>query len=216
MAATPTEFLTSLDEFKPLACIFNSISWSVNPKRSKDNNGYVKCASVQQAEKIGAITECWECLITGKKTPIATAMSLTLHRVTGSREATTLYHHTGMGRSHTDVRFLTNTWPNFGDYKIPKKKRKSPKSFPEFTDKYLNSSLLDDPLSRDIAWVLVAYLGKTVLQKIDQPASIDDLQDTGSWTAFMKDTASAETFKCKLEYFPVVPFPPSGYDSSTS
>ena len=39
--------------------------------------------------------------------------------------------------------------------------------------------------------------------------SIDEIKDTGSWTAFMKDTASAETIKCKLEYFPVVPFPPS-------
>ena len=31
---TPGEFLSVLDEFKPLACIFNSISWSVNPHMS--------------------------------------------------------------------------------------------------------------------------------------------------------------------------------------
>ena len=230
---TPDEFLSVLDEFKPLACIFNSISWSVNPQIAKDKNGYVKCASIEQAETIAAITECWERLITKKKTATASAMSLTLHRLTGSREATTLYHHAGMGISYTDVRCLTNTWgksislshkkilppgfkkhrsvhvtfdnsdgkqqtltgdhtthhttgtifqvryagealdddgeltsgnkripdednpeeTDFRDYTIPKK-RKSPKSFPEFTDKYSNSKLLEDSLYRDVAWAL--------------------------------------------------------------
>ena len=39
--------------------------------------------------------------------------------------------------------------------------------------------------------------------------SSEEILDTSSWTAFIKYTASAETVKCKLEYFPVVPFLPS-------
>ena len=38
------------------------------------------------------------------------ALSLTLHRITGSKEATTFLHRCGMGISNTDIRFLTNTW----------------------------------------------------------------------------------------------------------
>ena len=37
-------------------------------------------------------------------------MSLCLHRVTGSKEATQMYHHAGFGSSYTDVRTLTKTW----------------------------------------------------------------------------------------------------------
>ena len=215
-------------------------------------------------------------------------MSLTLHRLTGSREGATLYHHAGMGISYTDVRCLTNTWAksislshkkilppgfkkqrsvhvtfdnsdgkqqkltpltpltillvpsfksdyagealdddgeltsgqkeipdkdnpketDFRDYTIPKK-RKSPKGFPEFTDNYSNSKLLEDSLYRDIAWVLVGHLGKSFLQEVDESISVDEIKDVGSWTAFMKDTTSAETMKCKLEYIPLVPFPPT-------
>ena len=199
-------------------------------------------------KKVAAITECWERLMTRKKTPTATAITLTLHRMTGSVEATKLYHHAGFGCSYTDVRCLTNTWaksislshkkmlpggfmkkrsihvtfdnsdgkqqtitgdhtthhttgtifqaryagedtdadmnqmqeeveknieePDFGNYTIPKKKRKSPKPFPGFTDRYYNSKLLDDSLYRDIAWVLVGYLGKGFLQEVENQCQL--------------------------------------------
>ena len=37
-------------------------------------------------------------------------MSLTSHRITGSKEAATLSHRCGIEISYTDVRFLSNTW----------------------------------------------------------------------------------------------------------
>ena len=49
-----------------------------------DNDGYVKAPTIFQAEKMAAISESWEHLLTQKRTPTATAMSLALHRVTGS------------------------------------------------------------------------------------------------------------------------------------
>jgi len=49
-------------------------------------------------------------MISNTRSPTKTALSLTLHRFTGSREATDLFHRCGMGISFTDVRLLTNTW----------------------------------------------------------------------------------------------------------
>ena len=55
---------------------------------------------------------------------------------------------------------------------------------------------------------MVGYLGKYFLKESDDLPTDKELRDTGSWTAFMKETASANTVKCKLEYLPVTPFPP--------
>ena len=105
---TAEEFLAELDKFSPLKCIFNAISLSINPKRTQGTDGYVKAASPAQAEKINTISECWERLLTNRRTPTTIALSLTLHRITGSKEATQLYHHAGLGISYADVRLFTN------------------------------------------------------------------------------------------------------------
>ena len=235
--------------------------------------------SIQQAEKIAAISKCWEDLISKTRSPSATAVSLSLHRIT----ATSLLHKCGMGISYTDVRLLTNTLAknitfshkgmlpkdftpgksvhvtfdnsdgkqqtltshhtthhttgtifqngcnnentetiesesredeeateeiDFGNYKISKK-RKSIPSFPEYEDKYYNSDILDKSFQRDIAWALLNAVGNDCVKKLKPEVNIDELMEVGSWTAFMKDTTSIGTTKCKLEYLPVVPFPPS-------
>ena len=99
---TSDEIFAELDSFSPLKCIFNAISLSINPKRSMGSDGYITAPNSVQAEKIAAIAECWERLITNKRTPTATATSLTLHRITGSKEATQLLNHCDMGISYTD------------------------------------------------------------------------------------------------------------------
>ena len=106
----PDEFLQSLKNSRPLNCIFNAIVWSLNPKRKLNENGYAETNSELQAEKISAITECWEGLLSKSKKPSQTAMSLTLHRLTGSKEATVLLNRCGMGIPYTDIRLLTNEW----------------------------------------------------------------------------------------------------------
>ena len=107
---TPNEFLQDLDNSKPLQCIYNAIIWSSNPRRKVNENGYAEAFSFQQAEKTAAITECWESIVSNIKTPNQTALSLTLHQITGSKEATVLLNRCGMGMSYTDVRLLTNEW----------------------------------------------------------------------------------------------------------
>ena len=45
-----------------------------------------------------------------ERSPLATALSLTIHRITGSREATTLLNQCGVGIPYTDVSDLNNKW----------------------------------------------------------------------------------------------------------
>ena len=50
--------------------------------------------------------DSWERLITNKHTPITISLSLTAHRITGSKEAITLLHCLGSGISYNDVRLI--------------------------------------------------------------------------------------------------------------
>jgi len=81
--------------------------------------------------------------------------------------------------------------------------------FPEFSDKFADSPLLDSSLYRDLAWAIVNTIGADCLQDLDFEYEKESLQDVGSWTAFMKDTSKAVTQKSKIEYLPVIPFPPN-------
>lgn len=69
--------------------------------------------------------------------------------------------------------------------------------------------MLDDALRRNIVWVLVGALGDDCLHQFFPDFEKDDLGPVGSWTSFMKDVTTCSTTKCKLEYLPVVPLPPS-------
>ena len=282
---TVSEFMDDLDSLSPVKCIFNAISLSINAERTIEFDGYAKASDSAQGEKIAAISDCWERLLTNKRTATATALSLTLHRTTGSKEATQLLKKCGFGISYNDVRLITNSWAkevsmshkgmlpkgfqkkksvhvtfdnsdgkqqtligdntthhtngtifqlindseqnsdalsdndslpdeenkekkvNFGNFRIPiQRNRKPPPSFPEFSDKYKTSELLDVALQRDIAWVMVGCIGEKCNRDLNQFTGL--LDPVGSWTAFMKDTSVVKTSKCLLEYLPVVPLPP--------
>jgi len=86
---------------------YNAIAWSINQRKSVDANGYVKASKVE-AEKLSAISQSWEKVVTGERLPIGTALSLTLHRITGRKEATTLLNHCGVGITYNDVWDLNN------------------------------------------------------------------------------------------------------------
>ena len=63
-----------------------------------------------QAEKNSMVAEIWEILMTNKRTPTTSSLSLTVHRITVSKEATTLHQRLGVGISHNDVRLIANYW----------------------------------------------------------------------------------------------------------
>ena len=83
----------------------------MNPRHWKHSDGYVEAPSSAQGEKIDMVAESWKRLITKKHTPTTTSLlSLTVHQITGSKEATTLLHHFGVGISYNDVQLITNYW----------------------------------------------------------------------------------------------------------
>lgn len=49
-------------------------------------------------------------MVTAERLPLGTALSLTIHRITGSKEATTLLNRCGVGIPYMDVRELNNKW----------------------------------------------------------------------------------------------------------
>ena len=104
------ELFNLFDSHKPLHCIYNAICWSINPRRSTSEFGYATVASRAEAEKISAISQSWEKMDKAERSPLGTALSLTIHRITGSKEATTLLNRCGVGIPYTDVRDLNNKW----------------------------------------------------------------------------------------------------------
>ena len=73
----------------------------------KHNDGYVEAPSSAQAEKISVVAESWERLITNKHTPTTTSLSLTVHQITGSKEATILLHQLCVGISYNPMNLFT-------------------------------------------------------------------------------------------------------------
>ena len=57
-------------------------------------------------------------------------------------------------------------------------------------------------------WAIINSVGSICVQKFKSSINVEELKLVGSWTAFMKDTSRKNTVKGKLEYLPVIPFPP--------
>ena len=106
----PMEEFSQLDSHKPRQCIYNAICWSNNPRRLKNVLGYVTVPRKAEAEKISAVSQSWENLVTGQRSPLGTALSLTVRHITGSKEATTFLNRCGVGISYTDVHDLNSKW----------------------------------------------------------------------------------------------------------
>ena len=100
--------LRSLKFLRSLVCLTQFRGLQIQDM--ENNNGYLQAPSSAQAEKISMVAESWERLITNKSTQNTTSLSLTVHRITGSKEAITLLHHFGVGISYNDARLIINYW----------------------------------------------------------------------------------------------------------
>lgn len=107
---TPEELVARLDSSGPMTSLYNAIAWTVNPQSPKNDKGYVLTTSTSSAQKIWSVASDWESLVTHKRSVKSTALSLTVHRMTGSKELTKLLNKCGHGVSYSDVRLLNNTW----------------------------------------------------------------------------------------------------------
>ena len=104
------ELLVKLGKTSPFSHQYNVIVWSVNPSNQRNEFGFVETRSKLLSEKIWAISNDWESLTTHERSAKSAAMSLTIHRVTGSKGVASLMHKCGHSLSYSDVRLLNNTW----------------------------------------------------------------------------------------------------------
>lgn len=107
---TAEELIAKLNKCGPVDVLYNAIAWSINPNATKNESGYVVTSSKSLARKVWSVSSDWEALLTHERSTKSTALSLTVHRLTGSKEATTMLHKCGHGVSYSDVRLLNNTW----------------------------------------------------------------------------------------------------------
>ena len=74
--------------------------------------GYVKVESKFLADRIWSIDSDLESLIKKENSPKAIALSMTVNRITGSKEVANLLHKCGHGISYADIRHLNKSWAN--------------------------------------------------------------------------------------------------------
>ena len=110
MAAFPDELLAELDRKGPLPYLYNAIAWSKDPNRKKNALGFVAASTGAEAERIWVISSDWESLLSRERPAKSAALNLTIHRLTGSKEAVNLLYMCGHGITYNDVRLLNNEW----------------------------------------------------------------------------------------------------------
>lgn len=84
------ELFARLQSSAPIACLYNSIDWTMNPQSPKDDRSYVPTTSSSLVQKIWSIASDWESLLARQRSMKSTALNLTVHRLTGSKEVTKL------------------------------------------------------------------------------------------------------------------------------
>ena len=78
----------------------------MHPERTLNEYGYARTPSDNESSRIWTISSDWESLITKDRSAKATALSLTVHRLTGSKETTNYIHRCGHGISYADVQLV--------------------------------------------------------------------------------------------------------------
>ena len=97
------ELFKSLDSKGPFQRIYNAIAWYLHPERTLNKHGYVKTPTENEAMKLWGISSDWESLITKGRSAKAAALSLTVHRLTGSKETANYLHQCGHGILYADI-----------------------------------------------------------------------------------------------------------------
>ena len=107
---TPEELIESLESNGPFKELFNVIAWSLHPERTLNKYGFVTTPSKTEANKLWALSSDWEALLTRERSAKAAALSLTIHRLTGSKETVRYLHNCGHGISYNDIQLLSSDW----------------------------------------------------------------------------------------------------------
>ena len=85
-----SELISNLKSHQPLQPLFNTIAWTLKPKAGRTSFGYVKAESKFLADIIWLISSDWESLIKKENSLKAIALSMTVNRITSSKEVVNL------------------------------------------------------------------------------------------------------------------------------
>ena len=81
----------------------------MKPKARMTSFGYVKVESKFLADRIWSIDSDWESSIKKENYPKASALIMTVNRITGSKEVAKLLHKCGHEISYADIRHVSKS-----------------------------------------------------------------------------------------------------------
>ena len=94
----------------PLPELYNVIYATMYPNFSLNEHGYAKTQSSNIATKIWSIALDWESLVSRQKNAKQAMLGLTVHRLTGSKEAAQNLHGLGHSISYNDILKYNDFW----------------------------------------------------------------------------------------------------------
>eukprot|EP00794_Sanderia_malayensis_P017234 gene17234-18955_t len=107
---TPNEVVEKLDS-GPIRELYNLIYATINPNFKINSQGYAETRSELMATKVWSISSDWEALLVPKKKCAKQVLTgLTLHRITGSKEAVVMMNKMGNCISYHDIRLQNKAW----------------------------------------------------------------------------------------------------------
>ena len=104
------KLIDQLDSYEPMKELFNAIALSTNPSMKINTEGYACPDSEVRATEIWSIASDWQRLIIGGDSPKSIALSMIIHRRTGSKESINLLARSGAGITYTDVMSQSKTF----------------------------------------------------------------------------------------------------------
>ena len=106
---SPDEMMASFEK-GPMSELYNTAYAIMYSDFKLNEDGYAITQSSNIANKIWSIASDWQSMITRQKTAKQAMLGLTVHRLTGSKEAATHRHHLGHSISYNDILKYNNMW----------------------------------------------------------------------------------------------------------
>ncbi len=109
LQATPEGLMSDFNK-GPMPELYNIIYATMYPNLKLNEEGYATTQSSNIANKIWSVASDWYSLITRQKNAKQAMLGLTIHRLTGSKEAATHLHSLGHSISYNEIRKYNDAW----------------------------------------------------------------------------------------------------------
>ncbi|XP_057316865.1 uncharacterized protein LOC130657893 [Hydractinia symbiolongicarpus] len=106
---TPDKMIADFNK-GPMPELYNIIYATMYPNFKTNDEGYAITQSSNIANKIWSIASDWQSLITRQKNVKQAMLGLTIHRLTGSKEAAAHLHNLGHSISYNEIKKYNDAW----------------------------------------------------------------------------------------------------------